>query len=188
MPHNDIPVLETERLLLRGPTPDDYPQFQVMFGSRHSRFMGGPLTEYETWMLYAAEIGHWRIRGYGMWTIEDKANGANLGMTGAWFPAGYPEPEIAWMIWPSSEGRGIAMESTLAARKYLHTEHGFDCAVSFLDPKNFKSSDLARRLGCVKDTDIVGADSHEIAWRHPSSADLAAVDVQAAYVLAERLA
>ena len=68
----DIPVLETDRLVLRGPEPGDYPDFKATFTSYRARFMGGPLSTYEAWMLYAAEIGHWQIRGYGMWMIHDR--------------------------------------------------------------------------------------------------------------------
>ncbi len=67
-----IPVIETPRLILRGPEPDDYPDFKATFTSYRARFMGGPLNAYEAWMLYAAEIGHWHIRGFGMWMIHDK--------------------------------------------------------------------------------------------------------------------
>lgn len=187
MPGKGIPQIETDRFLLRGPEPEDYPQFKVMFGSRHSRFMGGPLSDYDTWMLYAAEIGHWRIRGYGMWTIADKEDGKSLGMTGAWFPGGYPEPEIAWMIWPAAEGRRVAMEATLAARRYLYEQHGLDRAVSYLDPKNYKSTGLAERIGCTKDHDAAIVDSHEQAYRHPAREDLDAVDEKAYALLKERL-
>ena len=82
MAHRDIPVLETKRLILRGPAPEDYPDFKATFASYRSRFMGGPLSAYETWMLYAAEIGHWKIRGFGMWMIHDKATDEALGMAG----------------------------------------------------------------------------------------------------------
>ena len=50
--------------------------------------MGGPLNAYEAWMLYAAEIGHWRIRGYGMWMFHDRETDRPLGMAGGWKPAG----------------------------------------------------------------------------------------------------
>ena len=77
-----IPELTTRRLVLRGPEAADYPDFKATFSSYRSRFMGGPLNAYETWMLYAAEIGHWQIRGYGMWMIHDRKTDETLGMAG----------------------------------------------------------------------------------------------------------
>ena len=71
MGNRDIPVLRTRRLELRGPQAEDYPNFKATFTSYRARFMGGPLNDYESWMLYAAEIGHWEIRGFGMWMIHD---------------------------------------------------------------------------------------------------------------------
>ncbi len=106
-----IPIIETARLVLRGPEPEDYPDFKATFTSYRARFMGGPLNPYESWMLYAAEIGHWQIRGYGMWMIHDKDTDQTYGMAGAWYPALWPEREIAWIIWPDVAGRGIAINA-----------------------------------------------------------------------------
>ena len=81
-----IPVIETKRLILRGPEAVDYPDFEATFSSYRARFMGGPLNTYEAWMLYAAEIGHWQIHGFGMWMIHDKVTDETYGMAGGWMP------------------------------------------------------------------------------------------------------
>lgn len=172
MATSQIPVLETERLVLRGPEPEDYPNFQATFSSYRSRFMGGPLNPYETWMLYAAEIGHWAIRGYGMWMIHDRKTDETLGMAGGWKPAQWPEAEIAWIIWPEKSGHGFALEATHAARKYFYTELGWDGAVSYLDPKNLDSIRLAERLGAKKDKTAATVDGNDVVYRHPTPAQL----------------
>jgi RimJ/RimL family protein N-acetyltransferase len=172
MGHRDIPVLETDRLVLRGPDPDDYPNFKATFSSYRSRFMGGPLNPYETWMLYAAEIGHWEIRGYGMWMIHDRNTDETLGMAGGWKPAVWPEPEIAWIIWPSKVGHGYALESTNRARTYFYNELGWEGAVSYLDPKNLDSIRLAERLGAKKDKDAASVDGNDVVYRHPTPEQL----------------
>ncbi|MEQ9257591.1 MAG: GNAT family N-acetyltransferase [Roseovarius sp.] len=163
-----IPVLETRRLVLRGPEPQDYPNFKATFASYRSRFMGGPLNPYETWMLYAAEIGHWHIRGYGMWMIHDRESDKTLGMAGGWQPAAWPEREIAWIIWPNEAGHGYALEATHAVRKYLYGTLGWEGAVSYIDPKNLDSIRLAERLGCVKDPTAPSIDGSDAVYRHPS--------------------
>ena len=173
MPAKTIPVIETERLILRGPEPEDYPNFKHTFSSYRSRFMGGPLNAYETLMLYAAEIGHWQIRGYGMWMIHDRKTDATLGMAGGWKPAAWPEAEIAWIIWPDTAGRGYALEATHAARKYFYTQLGWEGAVSYLDPKNLDSIRLAERLGAKKDDQAPTVDGDDVCYRHPSPAQLA---------------
>lgn len=164
----DIPEIETGRLVLRGPEPDDYPDFKATFSSYRSRFMGGPLNKYEAWMLYAAEIGHWQIRGFGMWMIHEKATAETLGMAGGWQPAGWPEREIAWIIWPDKAGKGYALEATHAVRMYFYDQRGWDGAVSYIDPKNLDSIRLAERLGATKDRTAQTIDGNDAVYRHPS--------------------
>ena len=168
----DIPVLETDRLVLRGPEPGDYPDFKATFTSYRARFMGGPLSTYEAWMLYAAEIGHWQIRGYGMWMIHDRDTDETYGMAGGWKPAKWPEPEIAWVIWPEKAGRGYALEAVHAARHYLYDQLGWEGAVSYIDPKNLDSIRLAERLGAWKDHDAATIDGNDAVYRHPAPAAL----------------
>ena len=172
MPHNAIPIIETRRLVLRGPETDDYPDFKATFSSYRSRFMGGPLNKYEAWMLYAAEIGHWNIRGFGMWMVHHKDDDRTLGMAGGWSPAGWPEREIAWIIWPGEAGHGYALEATHAARKHLYDAMGWDGAVSYIDPKNLDSIRLAERLGAVKDHGAATIDGNDAVYRHPAPQQL----------------
>jgi len=172
MGHRDIPVLETRRLVLRGPQPGDYPDFGATFASYRSRFMGGPLNAYETWMLYAAEIGHWEIRGFGMWMIHDRETDRTLGMAGGWQPARWPEAEIAWIIWPDIAGRGVALEATDRARRHFYEVAGWPGAVSYLDPRNLDSIRLAERLGARRDPDAPSVDGTDVVYRHPAPAAL----------------
>ncbi|MEX0308904.1 MAG: GNAT family N-acetyltransferase [Tateyamaria sp.] len=167
MSHVAIPTLETGRLILRGPQPEDYPDFKATFASYRSRFMGGPLNPYEAWMLYAAEIGHWDIRGFGMWMIHDKDTDDTYGMAGGWQPAGWPEREIAWIIWPDKAGKGYALEATHAVRAHYYA-NGWDGAVSYIDPMNLDSIRLAERLGAVKDKSAQTIDGSDAVYRHPS--------------------
>jgi len=168
MDHSSIPVIETRRLVLRGPEPEDYPDFKATFTSYRARFMGGPLNAYEAWMLYAAEIGHWQIRGYGMWMIHDKETDETYGMAGGWKPAKWPEPEVAWVIWPDKNGKGYALEAAHAVRGYLYGTCGWETAVSYIDPMNLDSIRLAERLGAVKDHEAATIDGNDAVYRHPS--------------------
>jgi len=172
MPTRNIPVIETLRLVLRGPEPQDYPDFKATFSSYRSRFMGGPLNAYEAWMLYAAEIGHWNIRGFGMWMIHDKATDETYGMAGGWQPAKWPEREIAWIIWPGKGGHGYALEATHAVRRYFYEQRGWDGAVSYIDPKNLDSIRLAERLGAKKDKEAPTIDGNDAVYRHPAPHEL----------------
>jgi len=173
----NIPVIRTERLELRGPQAEDYPNFKATFSSYRARFMGGPLNTYESWMLYAAEIGHWEIRGFGMWMVHDRATDETLGMAGGWQPAGWPEREIAWIIWPDKAGHGYALEATHAARGYFYQTLGWDGAVSYIDPKNLDSIRLAERLGATIDRSADTIDGQDVVYRHPTPAKLASSQI-----------
>ena len=166
-----IPTLDTRRLTLRAPEPQHYPDFKATFASYRSRFMGGPLNAYEAWMLYAAEIGHWDIRGFGMWMIHAKDDDRTLGMAGGWQPAGWPERELAWIIWPQAAGRGFALEATDAVRRHLYAA-GWEGAVSYVDPKNLDSIRLCERLGARRDPDAPTIDGNDAVYRHPALAAL----------------
>ena len=171
MGHRDIPVIETRRLRLKAPLAEDYPDFKATFTSFRARYMGGPLNAYEAWMLYAAEIGHWEIRGFGMWMIHDKETDETYGMAGGWQPAKWPEREIAWIIWPEKAGKGFALEATHAVRAHFYSQ-GWEGAVSYIDPKNLDSIRLAERLGCTKDHEAPSIDGTDAVYRHPSPAAL----------------
>ena len=67
----------------------------------------------------------------------------------------------------------------MAARRWLYETQGWEGAVSFLDPKNYKATDLARRLGAQLDEGVKAPDSREVVFRHPSRDELDAADAAA---------
>ena len=74
----DIPVLETERLRLRGFREEDLDRFAEFCASEAlTRFVGGTSDRRGTWRRIAAYLGHWALRGYGHWAIEEKASGGS---------------------------------------------------------------------------------------------------------------
>ena len=75
-----IPVLETERLRLRGHTLADFEPLAAMWADPAVvRFISGkPASREESWARLARYLGHWALLGYGFWAIEEKARGALL--------------------------------------------------------------------------------------------------------------
>lgn len=164
-----VPVLETERLRLRGLQADDFDLFAAFAASPRSVFVGGPNDRNLAWRGFCHMTGHWVHRGYGVFVICDKTTGEPLGTTGPWFPEGWPEPEIAWTIWaPDAEGKGYAFEAATAARAYAYGVLGWPTAISLIDPANTRSAALARRMGCTPDGIFSHAQYGETnIWRHP---------------------
>lgn len=146
-----IPRLETERLILRAHREADIASEVDFYASPRAEFVGGPLAAEQVWRMVAAFLGHWALRGYGFWAIEDKETRAYLGRAGLWYPAGWPEREIGWTLMESAEGRGIAREAALAARRYAYDVLGWTTAISMTVRGNTRSAALAKRLGAVLD-------------------------------------
>lgn len=170
-----IPTLSTERLWLKPPTSEAFEAHAAFYASERSRFVAGPLSRGQAWRGYAAEAGHWLLRGFGRWAVQEKASGAWCGLVGCWGPEDWPEPEIGWSLYAGAEGRGIAFEAASAARDYAYQTLGWRTAISLIDPANDRSRLLAERMGAGLD----GTFEHERfglmqIWRHPSPKERAA--------------
>ena len=55
-------------------------------------------------------LGHWQLRGYGMWAAEDKQARALVGRIGLNNPEGWPALEVGWLIDRARWGQGLATE------------------------------------------------------------------------------
>lgn len=166
------PVLHTKRLLLRAPEPWDVAPFTAFMTSDRAHFVGGPLTEPgRAWRTWASVIGHWAMRGFGMFTVVRTDTGRPIGSVGPWFPDTWPEHEISWSIWSAEDERqGLAAEAAAAARDFAFTHLGWTTAVSYIDAANAPSLALAARLGAQHDTAAevppVTAGTDVQVWRH----------------------
>lgn len=146
-----IPELETERLVLRAPAQSDLKDFAAFFATDDARFVGGPNEAAMAWRSFAASAGSWVLHGYGEFAIEEKESGAFVGLVGPWFPEGWPEPEIAWIILPAFQRRGYGVEAARRALSFVHDELGWTTAISCIDDANTPSQRLAEKLGARRD-------------------------------------
>ncbi|RVT85811.1 N-acetyltransferase [Rhodobacteraceae bacterium CCMM004] len=168
----DTPVLTTERLTLRAPAPRDADAFIRFFTSERSRFVGGPKTPREAWNFFGTEIGHWALRGYGLFTVTRTGEDRALGMVGHWFPLGWAETEIGWLIFDAAdEGTGIAREAAAACVAHAWGPLGWTSVVSYIDHGNDRSVALAEKLGARLDPDAPQPATSKgetvLVYRHP---------------------
>ncbi len=171
-----IPVIETERLRLRGPRPSDFEVCAAFMASERARHIGGPLQRSIAWRAFCHLTGHWVHRGYSMFIFADRQTGEPLGMAGPWFPEGWPEGEIGWSVWSAAaEGRGIAHEAATASRRWAYEVLGWKTAISLIAEENTRSQALAQRMGC-RPEGMFTFDTGMTAriWRHPGPAEVAA--------------
>lgn len=148
----DTPVLVTERLTLRAPAPQDAEAFVAFYGTDRAGYVGGPMKPRMAWNFFCTEIGHWAVHGFGMFTVTRTGDDRALGIVGHWYPLGWPEREIGWVLF-EGEGEGIAFEAARACIDHAYGALGWETAVSYIDPANDRSIRLAERLGATLDPD-----------------------------------
>ena len=146
-----IPVLETGRLRLRAPALPDFDAYAEFLGSERAIHERGPMDRRAAWREFCASLACWSLRGFGGWSVTDRADGSYLGEVGLFQPVEYPEPEIGWMVVPRAEGRGIAHEAALAVRAWAYGTLG---------------------LGTL-DREAPGVDPGDVVYRHPGPEALA---------------
>jgi RimJ/RimL family protein N-acetyltransferase len=143
-------TLETERLLLRAFRAEDFePYAAICADPEVMRYLGEgrPLSRSDAWRQMAMILGHWRLRGYGLWAVEERATGTLVGRIGFFKPEGWPDFELGWMLGRHAWGKGYATEGARRALAYAFTELGRDHLISLIRPGNDPSIRVAERLG-----------------------------------------
>lgn len=162
------PRLETERLVLRAHRLSDFDRIAELFESPRSKYINGPLSRGNAWRAFAADVGHWDLLGFGAWAIELREAGDYVGQIGLNLPADFPEREIGWLLWEEFEGHGYAFEAASRARDFAFRTLGWDTLVSYIDPENIRSIQLAERLGATRDPDAATPGGEQcLVYRHP---------------------
>ncbi len=167
-----MPELETERLRLRQWREDDWRSLAKFFAeSKETNIMGGVEDIGFAWRVIACHVGHWR--GYGMWALEHKADGALAGFCGPWYPADWPELELGWSLLSDFRHRGLATEAASAARRCIYRELNVAAVVSFIEPDNKASIAVAERLGCKLEAQTaLPSGTPALAYRHPPATEV----------------
>ncbi len=153
--HNEIPVLETERLRLRGHRVEDFENCLAMWSDAEvTRFIGGkPLSGEEVWARLLRYAGHWSLLGYGYWLIEEKQSGLFVGEMGfADFkrqiaPSFEGIPEIGWALTPRAHGKGYATEALRGAIAWGDRHFAGKDIGCLINPDNIASIRVAEKGG-----------------------------------------
>ena len=151
----DIPVLETDRLILRGFRADDLEAMTTMWAMPEVvRYIGGvPLSREQSWTRLLRQIGMWSVMNFGFWAITEKTSGQLVGEAGfhemrrEMTPRIEDTLEAGWGLLPGFHGRGYASEALRAMLPWAAANHGGLPVTCIIDPANTASIRLAERHG-----------------------------------------
>jgi RimJ/RimL family protein N-acetyltransferase len=142
------PILETERLILRAPRPEDFEAWAAFASDEETmRHIGGVQARSVAWRGICSVSGAWTIRGFSMFSVIEKATGRWIGRLGPWEPADWPGTEVGWGLSREVWGKGYATEGATAAIDYAFDSLGWDEVIHTIEPQNTASQGVARRLG-----------------------------------------
>lgn len=152
-------TLETDRLYLRQFRESDLDTYAEMCADPEvMRYIGSgqPLSRSEAWRSMAAMLGHWQLRGFGMWAVEEKTSGELIGRIGCFQPEGWLDFEVGWTLRRADWGKGFAVEAAQASVQYAFEQLGRSHLISLIAPENWRSIRVAERLGekQVKSTEL----------------------------------
>lgn len=143
-----MPEIETERLVLRHWKDKDFDQFAKFYSDENNaKYVGGQKTLDEAWRQFALLIGHWELKGFGQWAVDEKESGNFVGCVGLWQSPGWPELELGYWLLNEYQGKGYAREASVASRAFAQNSVGAESLVSYIDPSNTPSIKLAESLG-----------------------------------------
>ena len=162
------PVLETERLILRGWKVDDFPFFAGFWADpeRTRFFISGVQNEVQSWAAFTAMAGEWALRGVGQFAIQLKSGDQAIGHAGIWYPPDLDEPELAWSLYPGNDGHGYATEAAKKVISWASSQLGLPPLMSFVHPKNTASIAVAKRLGATFEKETTLRDDPRLVFRH----------------------
>jgi RimJ/RimL family protein N-acetyltransferase len=176
-----MPTLETDRLLLRPPSAEDFDAWAEFCADEAvARFLGGVLDRAGAWRNMCIMTGAWTVRGFSVFSVVEKSSGCWIGRVGPWQPEGWPGTEVAYSLVRDAWGKGYAYEAAGAAVDWAFKDLGWSEVIHCIVPANEKSQRVAARLGARIlrkarlpaplnwETDIWGQTRDEWRARHPN--------------------
>jgi RimJ/RimL family protein N-acetyltransferase len=162
-------TLETDRLVLRPFREADFEAYAAYYQDESAaRYVGGVMDRPRAWRHMAAILGHWVLRGFGLWAVDERDTGDFVGCIGVQKPEGWPELELGWWLVRSAHGRGYATEGGARARRHAYETLGAQTLVSYIHPVNAASIRVAERLGAhlERTEPLLDFGPHHV-YRHP---------------------
>jgi RimJ/RimL family protein N-acetyltransferase len=153
-----IPIVETERLILRDHRLSDFDAYAALWRNPLvTRFIGGRArTREESWIRFLRHAGMWHHIGFGFWAIEEKASGAMVGEGGFHELKRDIQPslegtlETGWSLLPHVHGKGYATEAIRGMLGWAAANRPEMTITCFIDPDNLASIRVAEKCGFIE--------------------------------------
>ncbi len=166
--HPGIPILTTQRLVLRPFAPEDLDDLVAIHAEES--FWWYPrraaMTAEETRGFLTTMIRRYEDDGFGIEALIDRASGTMIGWAGLAVPHFLPEilpaVEVGWRLSGPYRGRGLATEVGAASLEFGFTTGGLDRIVSIYEPENTASGRVMDRLGFTHRVTTVGPRGEEV--------------------------
>ncbi|MEZ5896336.1 MAG: GNAT family N-acetyltransferase [Parvularculaceae bacterium] len=144
--------LATDRLILRALAPEDAEAHIAMMGdpdiAATLTLAGEVESRHRRWRAFAAMLGHWQIRGFGMFSVIERESDEWVGRVGPWMPESWPGLECGWGIARMHWGKGYAPEAAEAAIRWIFDQKpALDRIISLISPANPNSQAVAAKIG-----------------------------------------
>jgi RimJ/RimL family protein N-acetyltransferase len=95
-----------------------------------------------------AMLRQWDLRGYGHWSVIEKATGRVIGCVGFYHPpAQWPGVDLGWVLHRSRWGHGFATEAATAALEWVWESTKVDRVISLIAPDDLRSIRIATKIG-----------------------------------------
>ncbi len=149
-----LDLLETDRLVLSGWTPDQVDDLLRLHGNPDvSRYLDADGSSWDR-AKCEARIALWRdnfaSHRMGKLRVRRKSDGVLLGRAGFGLHGELGEPEIGYAMFPEHHGNGYASEAASALRDWLFAETSWMYFLGFADVRNAPSLAVLTKIGMVR--------------------------------------
>ena len=144
-------VMETERLLLREMTDDDFQAlYKVLADSDIMQHYPYTFDEVRVRNWIERNIERYRVFGFGLWTVCLKETDEMIGDCGLTMQLikGEIKPEIGYHIRADKQRKGYAKEAAIAVRDWTFNNTPFNIVYSYMKHTNEASAQTAMSYGC----------------------------------------
>lgn len=151
-------VLETERLILRELTREDFDGVCKLLQDPVVMYAyEGAFNEREVQEWLDKQFRRYANDGFGLWGVVEKSSGELIGQCGVTLQEfdGKQVPEVGYLFRKEFWHKGYATEAAIACKEYAFEELGFDEIYSIIRDTNIASQNVALRNGMRKESTLV---------------------------------